>query len=255
MVQAPPIFTRSLLPHAQTHESLFTEICARNCQLGARTNAVRRERQRRNGEVLGGERVWGKEERKRIRFERNLFSSGYGESGWRRIAWISIRSVCYRKEVLRGDVHRLDLLDRGLLVPDGLVGECRRRHGSHSTGSDGPDVPRRRHQHPRSDHQRDSGAERIRRHGRVELGWQQHLRRDRWVSVIRRRYSPRIPFLLCAPPFFHIPAGNETRTADGNGRCNEYEWNSLETTLLGFFHLRDVPLELFIAIARPYGDL
>lgn len=130
----------------------------------------------------------GKKERgfdlKGISFQPNPPKSADG-----RMEWISIRSVCYRKEVLRGDVHRLDLLDRGLLVPDGLVGERRRRHGSHSTGSDGPDVPRRRHQHPRSDHQRDSGAERIRRHGRIELGWQQHLRRDRWVSAIPRRFT------------------------------------------------------------------
>lgn len=137
---------------------------------------------------MGGGEKGREEERKGIRFKRNLLSTQYRRVDGR-MEWISIRSVCYRKEVLRGDVHRLDLLDRGLLVPDGLVGERRRRHGSHSTGSDGPDVPRRRNQHPRSDHQRDSGAERIRRHGRIELGWQQHLRRDRWVSAIPRRFT------------------------------------------------------------------
>ena len=64
------------------------------------------------------------------------------------------------------------------------MGERRRRHGSHSAGSDGPDVPRCRHQHPRPHHQRDRCAKRIRGHGRLQLRWQQHLRRDRWVSSI-----------------------------------------------------------------------
>lgn len=171
------------------------------------------------------------EERKGIRFER-----------------ISIRSVCYRKEVLRGDVHRLDLLDRGLLVPDGLVGECRRRHGSHSTGSDGPDVPRRRHQHPRSDHQRDSRAERIRRHGRVELGWQQHLRRDRWVSVARRpifptnqtRYESRFSFVRLLFSIFlqGMKLARRMETA-GATNTNGIRWKLCysDFSTLGMYHL------------------
>lgn len=89
----------------------------------------------------------------------------------------------FRKKVFPDNFHRLDLLDRGVFVPDGLVGECRRRHSSHTTGSDGPDVPRSRHQHTGSYHERNRGAEGVRRYGRLEFRWQQHLRRDRWVSI------------------------------------------------------------------------
>jgi len=75
----------------------------------------------------------------------------------------------FREKVLPDNVHRLDLLDRGVLVSDGLVGECRRRHSGHTAGSDGPDVPRSWHQHTGPHHKCHRGAKGIRRYGRVEF--------------------------------------------------------------------------------------
>lgn len=80
-----------------------------------------------------------------------------------------IHALNFREEVLPDNVHRLDRLDRGVLVPDGLVGECRRRHSGHTAGSDGPDVPRSWYQHTGPHHKRHRGAKGIRRHGRVEF--------------------------------------------------------------------------------------
>lgn len=53
--------------------------------------------------------------------------------------------LIFREKVLSNNVSRLDLLDRGVFVSDGLVGECRRRHGGHTAGSDGPDISRSWH--------------------------------------------------------------------------------------------------------------
>lgn len=230
--------------HAKAYSS-FWNPCTK---LQTRTNARFEEKDKEEtektegeGKVLGGEGVWGKKERE---FDSSGSLSGLFVTGKKFFAVTFIGSIFWIAAYsylmvwwanVAGDTVRippevmgLTFLAAGTSIPDLITSVIVARKGfgdmavSSSVGSNIFDVT---------------------------VGW----------ALYDVQYSntptKRIPFLLCAPPFFHIPAGDETRTPDGNGRRNEYEWNSLETVLLGFFHLGDVPLELFIAIARPYGDL
>ena len=105
---------------------------------------------------------------------------------YKRLNHQQIASLCFwvvgKKKVVLLQLHRLNHLDCDLFLPYGVVGHAGGRHFSHAFRDNGPHFFGRWHFHSGPNHLCFGGSQRPGRHGCLQFGGQQHLRRRSRVS-------------------------------------------------------------------------
>lgn len=99
-------------------------------------------------------------------------------------SFIIFLSFVPREEPIPYNIYRVNSLDSVFLLPDGVVGERRWRHGHGASRGDGADAPGRGDLGAWPHHVGHRRQERLRRHGRLQLSGQQYFWCYCWVSLI-----------------------------------------------------------------------